>query len=199
MGRGAGAGLSGRRQHAARVSGCRVPRVRKSCRTWPPRVKSCTARPRSACRKPPTTSSRRSRRRNDELRDKIEAARQRIASQVAKNAEQAHDAVSDTIPVSGRHGARGRRQGRGQGASAADAVKDNGRGRCRQDLRRRQVAYASIMKRRVGRRGRKPRPSRRFLTVRQGNGAGGLRFHPRQMRRLSSGEEGHGKQTHHYA
>ena len=28
-----------------------------------PRVKSCTARPRSACRKPPTTSSRRSRRR----------------------------------------------------------------------------------------------------------------------------------------
>ena len=36
---------------------------------------------------------------NDELRDKIEAARQRIASQVAKNAEQAHDAVSDTIPV----------------------------------------------------------------------------------------------------
>ena len=33
---------------------------------------------------------------NDELRDKIEAARQRIASQVAKNAEQAHDAVRAT-------------------------------------------------------------------------------------------------------
>ncbi len=37
--------------------------------------------------------------RNDELREKIEAARQRIAAQVAKNAEQAHDAVTDTIPV----------------------------------------------------------------------------------------------------
>ena len=36
---------------------------------------------------------------NDELRDKIEAARQRIASQVAKNAEAAHDKVSEKIPV----------------------------------------------------------------------------------------------------
>ena len=36
---------------------------------------------------------------NDDLREKIEAARQRIAAQVAKNAEQAHDAVSDKIPV----------------------------------------------------------------------------------------------------
>ena len=33
------------------------------------------------------------------LREKIEAARQRIASQVAKNAEAAHDAVNEKIPV----------------------------------------------------------------------------------------------------
>lgn len=36
----------------------------------------------------------------DELREKIEAARQRIASQVVKNAEESRDAVSDTIDVS---------------------------------------------------------------------------------------------------
>lgn len=36
---------------------------------------------------------------NDELRDKIEAARARIASQVAKNAEAAQDTMSETIPV----------------------------------------------------------------------------------------------------
>lgn len=36
---------------------------------------------------------------NDELREKIEAARQRIAAQVVKNAEASHDAVSDQIPV----------------------------------------------------------------------------------------------------
>lgn len=36
---------------------------------------------------------------NDELREKIEAARQRIASQVAKNAEAARDKVGEKIPV----------------------------------------------------------------------------------------------------
>ena len=36
---------------------------------------------------------------NDDLREKIEAARQRIAAQVAKNAEVAQDAASDEIPV----------------------------------------------------------------------------------------------------
>jgi gas vesicle protein len=36
---------------------------------------------------------------NDELREKIEAARQRIASQVAKNAESSQDAVATRIPV----------------------------------------------------------------------------------------------------
>lgn len=36
---------------------------------------------------------------NDELRDKIEAARQRIATQVAKNAEVAHDVMNEKIPV----------------------------------------------------------------------------------------------------
>ena len=61
---------------------------------------------------------------NDELRDKIEAARQRIASQVAKNAEQAHDAVSDTIPVAAdtAHEAVDKAEDKAQ--SAADAVKD---------------------------------------------------------------------------
>lgn len=36
---------------------------------------------------------------SDELREKIEAARQRIASQVVRNAEESHDAVVDTIDV----------------------------------------------------------------------------------------------------
>ena len=36
---------------------------------------------------------------NDELRQKIEAARARIASQVAANAESAHQAASEQIPV----------------------------------------------------------------------------------------------------
>lgn len=36
---------------------------------------------------------------NDELRDKIEAARKRIASQVVKNAEVAHEVMSEKIPV----------------------------------------------------------------------------------------------------
>lgn len=36
---------------------------------------------------------------NDELREKIEAARQRIASQVAKNAEVAHEVMNEKIPV----------------------------------------------------------------------------------------------------
>lgn len=36
---------------------------------------------------------------NDELREKIEAARQRIASQVAKNAEAARDKAGEKIPV----------------------------------------------------------------------------------------------------
>lgn len=36
---------------------------------------------------------------NDELREKIEAARQRIATQVAKNAEVAHDVMNEKIPV----------------------------------------------------------------------------------------------------
>lgn len=35
----------------------------------------------------------------DELREKIEAARQRIASQVVKNAEESHETVADTIDV----------------------------------------------------------------------------------------------------
>ncbi len=35
----------------------------------------------------------------DELRQKIDAARERIATQVAKNAEAAHDAAVDKIPV----------------------------------------------------------------------------------------------------
>ena len=36
---------------------------------------------------------------SDELREKIEAARQRIASQVMRNAEQSRDAANDTIDV----------------------------------------------------------------------------------------------------
>jgi gas vesicle protein len=36
---------------------------------------------------------------SDELRDKIEAARQRISSQVVKNAEAAHEAVSNVVSV----------------------------------------------------------------------------------------------------
>lgn len=35
---------------------------------------------------------------NDELRDKIDAARERIAAQVAKNAETVHDAAVDKVP-----------------------------------------------------------------------------------------------------
>ncbi len=37
---------------------------------------------------------------NDDLREKIEAARKRIAAQVAKNAEESQDVASDTIEVS---------------------------------------------------------------------------------------------------
>ena len=61
---------------------------------------------------------------NGGSRNKIEAARQRIASQVAKNAEQAHDAVSDTIPVAAdtAHEAVDKAEDKAQ--SAADAVKD---------------------------------------------------------------------------
>ena len=36
---------------------------------------------------------------NDELRDKIDAARERIAAQVAKNAEAVHDTAVDAVPV----------------------------------------------------------------------------------------------------
>lgn len=36
---------------------------------------------------------------NDELRDKIDAARERIAAQVAKNAETVHDAAVDKVPA----------------------------------------------------------------------------------------------------
>ncbi|MFR3273482.1 MAG: YtxH domain-containing protein [Slackia sp.] len=36
---------------------------------------------------------------NDELRAKIDAARERIAAQVAKNAEAAHAAVAEKVPV----------------------------------------------------------------------------------------------------
>lgn len=42
---------------------------------------------------------------NDELREKIDAARQRIASQVVRNAEESHDAVADTIDVEAVDGA----------------------------------------------------------------------------------------------
>ena len=99
-------------------------RVRKSCRTWPPRVKRAV-RPGHAAR----AGSRRQHQAGvlaEERRAslKIEAARQRIASQVAKNAEQAHDAVSDTIPVAAdtAHEAVDKAEDKAQ--SAADAVKD---------------------------------------------------------------------------
>lgn len=39
---------------------------------------------------------------NDELRAKIDAARERIAAQVAKNAEAAHAAVTEKVPVAAR-------------------------------------------------------------------------------------------------
>lgn len=48
---------------------------------------------------------------NDELREKIDAARARIAAQVVKNAEVAHAAVTEKVPVAA-----------GKVADAADAV-----------------------------------------------------------------------------
>ncbi|MFR1640820.1 MAG: YtxH domain-containing protein, partial [Eggerthellaceae bacterium] len=59
---------------------------------------------------------------NDELRDKIEAARQRIASQVAQNAEAAHDAVSDTIPVAADAVQHAADAAKDKAEDAADAV-----------------------------------------------------------------------------
>ncbi len=50
---------------------------------------------------------------NDELREKIDAARERIAAQVVKNAEAAHAAVSEKVPVAA-----------GKVTEAADAIQE---------------------------------------------------------------------------
>lgn len=58
---------------------------------------------------------------NDELRDKIEAARQRIASQVAQNAEAAHATAHEKIPVAAE--AAGKAVGKAYDVAVAAADK----------------------------------------------------------------------------
>ena len=61
---------------------------------------------------------------NDELRQKIDAARERIATQVAKNAEAVHDAAVDKAPVVVDAATSATDAAKEAVAGAADAIKN---------------------------------------------------------------------------
>lgn len=61
---------------------------------------------------------------NDELRQKIDAARERIATQVAKNAEAVHDAAVDKAPVVVDAATSATGAAKEAVAGAADAIKN---------------------------------------------------------------------------
>ena len=61
---------------------------------------------------------------NDELRDKIDAARERIAAQVAKNAEAVHDTAVDAVPVAMDAAKNAKTAVKEAAENATDAAKD---------------------------------------------------------------------------
>lgn len=61
---------------------------------------------------------------NDELRDKIDAARGRIAAQVAKNAEAVHDTAVDAVPVAMDAAKNAKTAVKEAAENATDAAKD---------------------------------------------------------------------------